>query len=79
MTVTKDDLFIHRPVLIRSLIDKISPVSGTWVDCTFGAGGYSEALLVAGANKVIAIDRDPHVIAEGAKLQKLYGTKLELT
>jgi len=79
MTVTKDDLFLHQPVLIRSLIDKISPVRGTWVDCTFGAGGYSEALLAAGANKVIAVDRDPHVIVEAAKLQKFYGTRLELT
>ena len=79
MTVTKDDLFFHQPVLIRSLIDKISPVRGTWVDCTFGAGGYSEALLAAGANKVIAVDRDPHVIVEAAKLQNFYGTRLELT
>ena len=78
MTVAKDDLFLHQPVLIRSLIDKISPVRGTWVDCTFGAGGYSEALLAAGANKVIAVDRD-HVIVEAAKLQKFYGTRLELT
>ena len=79
MNVTRDDLSLHQPVLIRSLIDKISPVSGTWVDCTFGAGGYSEALLAAGAKKIIAIDRDPHVIAEAAELKKLYGTRLELT
>ena len=78
MNLTRDEQFIHQPVLIRSLIDKIAPVSGTWVDCTFGAGGYSEALLAAGAKKVIAIDRDPNVKAEAAKLKKLYGPRLEL-
>ena len=73
MTVTRDELLLHQPVLIRSLIDNISPVSGTWVDCTFGAGGYSMALLEAGAKMVIGVDRDPQVIAGATKLQRFYG------
>ena len=79
MSCDQDDLPIHQPVLIRSLINKISPVGGTWVDCTFGAGGYSSALLEAGAQKIIAIDCDPYVIERAAKLKQRYGTKLELT
>ncbi|KNG95138.1 16S rRNA (cytosine(1402)-N(4))-methyltransferase RsmH [Pseudaestuariivita atlantica] len=49
----------HIPVLIRPLIAAVSPVTGHWVDGTFGAGGYTRALLEAGATHVTAIDRDP--------------------
>ncbi|QQA44155.1 16S rRNA (cytosine(1402)-N(4))-methyltransferase RsmH [Pelagovum pacificum] len=49
----------HVPVLIRPLIEAVAPVSGTWLDGTFGAGGYTRALLDAGAENVIGIDRDP--------------------
>ena len=49
----------HIPVLIRPLIAAVSPVSGTWLDGTFGNGGYTRALLEAGAEKVIGVDRDP--------------------
>ena len=49
----------HVPVLLRPLLKAVAPVSGTWVDGTFGAGGYARGLLEAGADKVIGIDRDP--------------------
>ena len=49
----------HIPVLIDPLIETCAPVTGTWVDGTFGAGGYTRRLLDAGADHVIAIDRDP--------------------
>ncbi|PYG27829.1 16S rRNA (cytosine(1402)-N(4))-methyltransferase RsmH [Pelagimonas varians] len=49
----------HIPVLLRPLIEAVSPVTGTWIDGTFGAGGYSRALADAGADRVIGIDRDP--------------------
>ena len=51
----------HIPVLIEPIIKNISPVRGVWIDATFGAGGYSRALLDAGADFVFAIDRDPNV------------------
>lgn len=51
----------HIPVLIRPLVAACSPVQGTWLDGTFGAGGYTRALLDAGAEAVIGIDRDPDV------------------
>jgi 16S rRNA (cytosine1402-N4)-methyltransferase len=35
------------------------PCGGRWLDGTFGAGGYTRALLDAGAEQVIAVDRDP--------------------
>ena len=52
----------HVPVLLNEVMAALSPLAGARiVDGTFGAGGYSRALLEAGA-KVIAIDRDPSVL-----------------
>ena len=42
----------HEPVLIKTMIEKLPSVSGSWIDCTFGAGGYSQALFQAGAQKI---------------------------
>jgi 16S rRNA (cytosine1402-N4)-methyltransferase len=51
----------HLPVLLEEVLSALSPVAGCRiVDGTFGAGGYSRALLEAGAT-VIGIDRDPSV------------------
>lgn len=68
----------HIPVLIRPLIAAVSPVSGVWVDGTFGAGGYAKALLAAGAERVIGIDRDPTVFAMAAGWAGDYGARLDL-
>tara|TARA_Y100000590_G_scaffold14531_1_gene17471 strand:+ start:44 stop:1048 length:1005 start_codon:yes stop_codon:yes gene_type:complete len=49
----------HFPVLLNELTSIISPLySGTFIDCTFGQGGYTEQILKNKNNKVIAIDRD---------------------
>jgi 16S rRNA (cytosine1402-N4)-methyltransferase len=51
----------HVPVLLDEVLAALSPLAGKRiVDGTFGAGGYSRALLEAGA-QVVAIDRDPSV------------------
>ncbi|WP_185985032.1 16S rRNA (cytosine(1402)-N(4))-methyltransferase RsmH [Aureimonas mangrovi] len=53
----------HVPVLLRQVLEALAPSVGeTVVDGTFGAGGYSRAIVEAGAN-VIGIDRDPTAIA----------------
>ena len=49
----------HIPVLLAPLLRAVAPVTGVWVDGTFGAGGYARGLIEAGAEKVIGIDRDP--------------------
>ncbi len=51
----------HVPVLIEPLVAACAPVTGTWLDGTFGAGGYTKRLLDAGAERVIGVDRDPDV------------------
>ncbi len=52
----------HVPVLLEPLLEAVAPVEGTWIDGTFGAGGYTRGLLEAGADRVIGIDRDPDVL-----------------
>lgn len=55
----------HVPVLLDEVIAALDPQPGdVIVDATFGAGGYTRALLAAGAT-VHAFDRDPSAIAEG--------------
>ena len=68
----------HIPVLILPLIDAAVPIAGTWIDGTFGAGGYSKYLLDAGADQVIGIDRDPSVFAMAADWAPQFGDRLQL-
>ena len=59
----------HVPVLLDEVIAALAPAPGErHVDATFGAGGYTRALLAAGA-EVIAFDRDPDAIAAGRALE----------
>ena len=59
----------HAPVLLEEVVAGLAVQPGTTlVDGTFGAGGYTRALLGAGAGRVIAFDRDPTAIAEGRSL-----------
>ncbi len=68
----------HIPVLIEPLIRAVSPVKGVWLDGTFGAGGYTRALLEAGALRVIGVDRDPDVLARASDFAAEFGEKLTL-
>ncbi|MFN4019566.1 MAG: 16S rRNA (cytosine(1402)-N(4))-methyltransferase RsmH [Erythrobacter sp.] len=68
----------HIPVLLDEVIAAIAPRPGmTIVDATFGAGGYTTALLEAGAS-VHAFDRDPDAIAAGQALVARFGGRLAL-
>lgn len=68
----------HIPVLLAQVLDALDPKPGeTIVDGTFGAGGYSRAILDRGA-QVVAIDRDPQAIAGGEALRMQYEGRLEL-
>ena len=59
----------HIPVLLNEVIAALAIAPGeTHVDGTFGAGGYSRAMLDAGAGRVIAFDRDPAALAAGEEM-----------
>ena len=58
----------HVPVLLAEVLDALAPLAGARIlDGTFGAGGYSRALLEAGAS-VVALDRDPSVMPHAERL-----------
>jgi 16S rRNA (cytosine1402-N4)-methyltransferase len=68
----------HIPVLLDEVMTALSPQPGeTVIDGTFGAGGYTRAILEAGAS-VVAVDRDPEAIAAGEPLVAEAGGRLKL-
>ena len=68
----------HFPVLLDELIKIISPrYSGTFLDCTFGQGGYSEKILEHPKNKVVALDRDLKSIKLSDKFKKRFRNRFE--
>ena len=61
----------HYPVLLKEIISVISPQhGGTFIDCTFGQGGYSKKILDFKNTKVIALDRDKESAKIANQLQK---------
>ena len=68
----------HIPVMLEEVLKTLSPKDGeTYVDATFGNGGYTEAILKSANCKVIAIDRDPSVINRVNELKQTYGERFE--
>ncbi|MFC5355260.1 16S rRNA (cytosine(1402)-N(4))-methyltransferase RsmH [Azospirillum himalayense] len=69
----------HISVLLNEVVDALSPRDGgVYVDGTFGAGGYSRAILDHAGCRVWGIDRDPEAIARGRQLALAYPGRLEI-
>jgi 16S rRNA (cytosine1402-N4)-methyltransferase len=69
MTSTGAKQAPHVPVLVGEVVAALALQGGeTVVDGTFGAGGYTHALLAGGAGRVIGFDRDPDAIEAGRSL-----------
>jgi 16S rRNA (cytosine1402-N4)-methyltransferase len=69
VTTSPSKFAAHEPVLLNEVVEGLAIVPGeTLVDGTFGAGGYTRALLGRGAGRVIGFDRDPDAIAKGPSL-----------
>ncbi|MEL6583062.1 MAG: 16S rRNA (cytosine(1402)-N(4))-methyltransferase RsmH [Pseudomonadota bacterium] len=65
----------HIPVLLNEVLESASPVQGVWLDGTLGAGGYTRALLDAGADRVIGVDRDPEAGKQAEVWAAAYGDR----
>ncbi|MEP9349547.1 16S rRNA (cytosine(1402)-N(4))-methyltransferase RsmH [Xanthobacter sp. KR7-225] len=69
----------HLPVMLDEVLAHLAPKdAGRYVDGTFGAGGYTRAILAAADCRVLAIDRDDSAIAAGADLVAAAGGRLIL-
>ncbi len=66
----------HIPVMLNEVLQTLSPTDNeTYIDGTFGAGGYTSAILDHAQCNVIAIDRDPSVKPTVQSLEKKYGNR----
>ena len=63
----------HFPVLLKEIISIISPQhGGTFIDCTFGQGGYTKKILSFEKTKVLGIDRDVDSKVLGSEIEKKF-------
>jgi 16S rRNA (cytosine1402-N4)-methyltransferase len=68
----------HFPVLLNELVSIISPLyGGTFIDCTFGQGGYSKKILENRQNNIIALDRDKDVSITASRFEKKYKNRFK--
>ncbi len=69
----------HQPVLLSEVVSALSPRDGAiYVDGTFGAGGYSRAILEAANCTVFAIDRDPDAVRGAQPLLDQFKGRLHI-
>ena len=79
MTLQPTNSGPHIPVMLDEVLDGLAlRDGGAYVDGTFGAGGYSRAILGAADTTLWAIDRDPDAIERGQPLMEEYAPRLVL-
>src|SRR5436190_18188924 len=69
----------HIPVMTAEVLQHLRPQGGgLFVDCTVGLGGHARALLEAGADRVIGLDRDTDALAEARVTLARWSDRVEL-
>ena len=67
---------VHKSVLIKEVLEALNPKDGeVFIDGTFGAGGYTRAILEAANCRVFGLDRDQNVEKFAKELKKEFGDK----
>ncbi|WP_032138779.1 16S rRNA (cytosine(1402)-N(4))-methyltransferase RsmH [Rickettsia tamurae] len=68
----------HVSVMLNEMLEALSPKDGeSYLDCTFGAGGYSKAILESCDCYITALDRDPNVIKRAEEIKQNYGERFD--
>ena len=76
---TDSGRLVHEPVMTAELVAMLEPnVGGQFLDCTVGTGGHARALLEAGAERLIGIDRDREVLPLAAATLTPWAEHVEL-
>jgi len=69
----KESYTLHYPVMLEEMLSYLAPIDGgKYLDCTFGAGGYSRAILDSSACLLTAVDQDPGVEKFAEELTQAY-------
>lgn len=72
-------MILHESVLAAEIVEQLAPAGrGLVVDCTVGTGGHSEALLKAGATRVLGLDRDAEVLPLARERLAVWRDQVEL-
>jgi len=71
---------VHQPVMPGEVVEWLRPSGGgTYVDCTVGLGGHTEALLTASTDtRVVGIDRDPEALAHARRRLSIFGDRVRI-
>jgi 16S rRNA (cytosine1402-N4)-methyltransferase len=70
---------LHEPVMVPEVLALLEPSrGGLFVDCTVGLGGHSRALLEAGADRVLGLDRDTAALTLAAETLSAFTDRVEL-
>jgi 16S rRNA (cytosine1402-N4)-methyltransferase len=71
-------ILAHNPVMLNTMLQYLSPKIGElFLDCTFGAGGYSNAILSSCNCHLTALDQDPSTTYYAKSISELYGNKFQ--
>jgi len=69
----------HEPVMVAEVLALLAPSrGGLFVDCTVGLGGHGRALLGGGADRLLALDRDPSALALAREALSAFADRVEL-
>ena len=69
----------HEPVMVAEVLALLAPSrGGLFVDCTVGLGGHGRALLEGGADRLLALDRDPSALALAREALSAFADRVEL-
>ena len=71
---------VHVPVMLNEVIEALGARGGgMFLDCTFGGGGHTRAILDASPDSwVVAMDRDARALERGSRWASAYGDRLDL-